>query len=163
MWVQESLSFIWLFLCFVFFVTCNFCIYTDGDPLDAFGDFHAMNELKAMLKPNGIVSILIIVDVFREYKGKRKKNKWFNIEQLLLAVPMWPRDSQWQLLARLYGPVRLPYLVAGWEYAGCVVDGHWSKHIPLFQSWGWHPILVNGSCFVRNICSMCCCLSFWNR
>jgi hypothetical protein len=35
-------------------------ILLDGDPLDAFGDLHAMNELKTWLKPNGVVCVAVL-------------------------------------------------------------------------------------------------------
>lgn len=86
-----------------------------GDPIDPYGDFHAMKEFNALLKPGGL---------------------------LLLSVPMWPKDKQSQMLARLYGPIRLPMLIKGWEYLGTVNKGAWSKHVPFLEHWGWQPILV---------------------
>ena len=87
-----------------------------GDPLDPYGDQHAMNEFWSLLKVDGI---------------------------LLLAVPLWPRDRLAQLLARLYGPIRLPWLISGWEYLGCVNRGVWSTRVPFrANDWGWHPIIA---------------------
>lgn len=88
-----------------------------GDPLNPYGDLEAMREFWSLLRVGGI---------------------------LLLAVPMWEKDQLAQLLARLYGPIRLPWLVRGWEYLGCVNRGVWSTKVPLHRSnnWGWHPIVA---------------------
>lgn len=86
-----------------------------GDPMDPYGDQHAMNEFWSLLKPDGI---------------------------LLLAIPLWPDDQITSLLARLYGPIRLPWLIRGWEFLGCINRGVWSNRVPLNQDWGWHPIIA---------------------
>jgi hypothetical protein len=86
-----------------------------GDPMDPYGDQHAMNEFWNLLQDDGI---------------------------LLLGVPLWPDDQLAHLLARLYGPIRLPWLINGWEYLGCVNRGVWSTLVPFKEDWGWHPIIA---------------------
>jgi len=88
-----------------------------GDPLNPYGDLEAMKEFWSLLRVGGV---------------------------LLLAIPMWETDGLSQLLARLYGPVRLPWIIQGWEYLGCVNRGVWSTKVPLNKSgsWGWHPIIA---------------------
>lgn len=87
-----------------------------GDPLDPYGDEHAMNEFWTLLREGGI---------------------------LLLAVPLWEEDRLFSLLARVYGPVRLPWLIKGWEYLGSVNQEVWSDRVPLKTGdWGWHPIIA---------------------
>lgn len=87
-----------------------------GDPLDPYGDEHAMNEFWSLLREGGI---------------------------LLLAVPLWEVDQLVHLLARAYGPLRLPWLIKGWEYLGSVNKEVWSDRVPLKSGdWGWHPIIA---------------------
>jgi Caenorhabditis protein of unknown function, DUF268 len=86
-----------------------------GDPLDPWGDMHAMKEFWSLLKEDGI---------------------------LMLAVPLWSPDQIAQLLARLYGPIRLPWLIQGWEYMGTVNRGHFSTSVPFKGDWTWHPIII---------------------
>ncbi|KAG7363882.1 Caenorhabditis protein of unknown function, DUF268-domain containing protein [Nitzschia inconspicua] len=87
-----------------------------GDPWDPWGDMHAMKEFWTLLKEDGI---------------------------LLLAVPTWSPDQLTQLLARLYGPIRLPWLIQGWEYMGTVNRGLFSTSVPFKNGdWAWHPIMI---------------------
>lgn len=89
-----------------------------GDPLDPYGDQSALREFWSLLRVHGI---------------------------LLLAIPLWETDVLGHLLARLYGPIRLPWLIQeGWEYLGCVNRGVWSTKVPLHKSgnYGWHPIIA---------------------
>lgn len=87
-----------------------------GDPFDPWGDMHAMKEFWTLLKEDGF---------------------------LLLAVPTWSPDQLTQLLARNYGPIRLPWLIQGWEYMGTVNRGLFSTSIPFKkQDWTWHPIVI---------------------
>jgi hypothetical protein len=101
-----------------------------GDPLNPYGDLEAMKEFWSLLRVGGV---------------------------LLLAVPIWETDSLSQLLARLYGPIRLPLLIEGWEYLGCVNRGVWSTKVPLHKGdWGWHPIIaLRKTSQVQPIASAC--------
>lgn len=58
-----------------------------GDPIDPFGDIKAMRNAKTMLKPGGL---------------------------LFLAVPVGPDTLVWNA-HRIYGKIRLPLLLEGWE------------------------------------------------
>jgi hypothetical protein len=88
-----------------------------GDPLDPYGDFHAMREFRTLLRPGGV---------------------------LLLAVPCWKKDAVIQLLARIYAATRLPRLIDGWDYRGVVHHGEWLADLPLSvrNEWGWQPIII---------------------
>jgi hypothetical protein len=87
-----------------------------GDPLDPWGDMHAMKEFWSLLQDGGI---------------------------LMLAIPTRSKDKVVQLLARLYGPIRLPWLIQGWEYMGTIKRGHFSTSVPSKDGdWTWHPILI---------------------
>ena len=67
-----------------------------GDPLDPDGDFAAVEEMRLCLKPGGI---------------------------LLLAVPVTAEDDVTWPKHRLYGPVRLPRLLARFNLIGRVWNG----------------------------------------
>ncbi len=58
-----------------------------GDPINPNGDLEAMKNTKKMLKKGGL---------------------------LFLAVPVGP-DHLWWNIHRVYGPIRLPMLLKGWE------------------------------------------------
>lgn len=68
-----------------------------GDPLDPDGDLVAMKEAWLKLEPGG---------------------------HFLLAVPVDVHDQMHWYSARIYGPLRLPLLLQGWEYMGLV---DWGK------------------------------------
>jgi hypothetical protein len=77
-----------------------------------------MAEFRALLRPGGI---------------------------LLLAVPLWTEDAMLSLLLRLYGPVRLPLLLQGWDFRGAINRGAWlGDAVPLGNlfDYGWQPILI---------------------
>jgi hypothetical protein len=77
---------------------------------------HAMKEFWSLLKEDGI---------------------------LMLAIPVRSKDKMVQLLARMYGPIRLPWLIQGWEYMGTINRGHFSSSVPAKDGdWGWHPIMI---------------------
>ena len=59
-----------------------------GDPLDPNGDLKAMAFCEKLLAPNGI---------------------------LILAVPLRPDDELHWNAHRIYGPIRWPMLISGWE------------------------------------------------
>jgi SAM-dependent methyltransferase len=61
-----------------------------GDPIDPNGDIKAMKNLKKLLKPNGL---------------------------LFLSVPVGKDKLVWNL-HRIYGEVRFPRLIEGWEVLG---------------------------------------------
>lgn len=63
-----------------------------GDPLNPSGDLRAMNEMKKILKPDGV---------------------------LFLAVPIGLDKVVWNA-HRIYGNVRFPMLIDGWKMEGCV-------------------------------------------
>lgn len=63
-----------------------------GDPINPNADLHAMQDVKAVLKPDGM---------------------------LFLTVPLGPDVVVWNLHRR-YGKLRLPRLLRGWEQVECV-------------------------------------------
>ena len=63
-----------------------------GDPINPNGDLRAMAEMKQILKKDGI---------------------------LFLAVPIGLDKIVWNA-HRIYGPIRFPMLIDGWELIGCV-------------------------------------------
>lgn len=81
-----------------------------GDPLNPIGDLLAMEKTKKMLKKNGL---------------------------LFLAVPMGKDRIYWNA-HRIYGPLRFPMLIDGWEVMDCFgfdfsdfdIDGE--HHQPVF-------------------------------
>jgi hypothetical protein len=103
-----------------------------GDPLDPYGDQHAMNEFWSLLKVDGI---------------------------LLLAIPFWPNDQLSHLLARLYGPIRSPWLTQGWECLGCVNRVAWTTRVSLKGDWGWHLIIALRKTSDVQACSSTCTLN----
>jgi SAM-dependent methyltransferase len=61
-----------------------------GDPLNPSGDLEAMEKMKSILKPNGL---------------------------LFLSVPIGADTLVWNA-HRVYGPLRLPLLLSGWKLLG---------------------------------------------
>jgi hypothetical protein len=95
-----------------------------------------MAEFRALLRPGGI---------------------------LLLAVPLWTEDAMLSMLLRLYGPVRLPVLLQGWDFRGAINRGAWlGDAVPLGNlfDYGWQPILIlrrpTDDETVSSLCSLDC-------
>jgi hypothetical protein len=89
-----------------------------GDPLNPHGDLRAMADMKKIIKKDGI---------------------------LFLAVPIGLDKVVWNA-HRIYGPVRFPLLINGWQLEGCVGmnDDYLTRDTG--QSGAYQPILV-----LRNI------------
>jgi len=68
-----------------------------GDPIFPNGDLAAMQEIYLLLKPRGF---------------------------LMLGVPTEGVDANHYYSQRLYGPVRFPVLLRGWNYRGAAMDGN---------------------------------------
>lgn len=103
-----------------------------GEPLDPDGDIHAMNELRTLLHPSGI---------------------------LLVAIPCGVDDViDVQQYSRIYSGKRLPLLLRGWDYAGTVHGRQWSPNISLspINDRAWKPILVLRHATPHSHCTLNC-------
>ena len=103
-----------------------------GDPVNPDGDLAAVREIRRCLKPHGV---------------------------LLLAVPSCHRDTVFFPGHRVYGPVRLPRLIAGFRLLARAWNAPWYRnHVitggleragdrpPLWggncRNWAWQHVLV---------------------
>lgn len=85
-----------------------------GDPINPDGDFRAMSEMKTMLKKDGL---------------------------LYLAIPIGQDKIVWNA-HRVYGNIRLPRILNGWEVVGAV---GWEDHLineDFGVSGAYQPIIV---------------------
>ena len=90
------------------------CQHADGDPIHPFGDIAALREMYLSLRRGGL---------------------------LFLAVPVAHEDDIVFPQHRIYGPVRLPKLLHGYEFLGRVWNGQVVKgtlntadvHPPLYK------------------------------
>jgi len=85
-----------------------------GDPLNPNGDIRAMQEMKKILEPNGL---------------------------LFLAVPMGQDQLVWNV-HRIYGHQRLKFLIEGWEVVGAVGYEPDTLNINMSGGGSYQPILV---------------------
>ena len=86
-----------------------------GDPIDPWGDMKAMRKAKRMIKPNGL---------------------------LFLAVPVGKDTLVWNS-HRIYGKIRLPMLLKGWEVLDCFgVEGFKDPVFNKSTKYYIQPVLV---------------------
>lgn len=94
-----------------------------GDPIFPDGDLAAMREIYLLLKPGG---------------------------SLVLGVPTEGVDANHYYSQRLYGPVRFPVLLRGWNYRGAAMDGNFGgsfllerhDHTNFSSGFGIHSVVV---------------------
>jgi hypothetical protein len=103
-----------------------------GEPLDPDGDMHAMNELRTLLHPSGV---------------------------LLVAVPCGADDViDVKQYSRIYSGKRLPLLLRGWDYGGNVHQTVWSPNVSLspVNDRAWKPILILRPATPPSNCTLNC-------